>query len=355
MIGAGPILAVANAYAENIVITASNLTVRLRGNSCQPMAQGSQLAPTTSIPVDLVNGWIYYLQVSSRGLALASKLISGCNTPWHACYGDSASALSQLPTADIPQIPCTPIDLYCGSDNLASNDTGATAWCSHVWGVSFASSLSFGAVTPIDGGTYNSSHTWTHHWMPGQMQDIAMAAMATNGVGASATIPTLSSEGLFSANDPGGLFAVHRLSATPAPSMTLIQDTTNNVQGRWVGPTYANLDWYKVSTVPGVIGDEQILFSPSSDFSTMIATLGLSTDPTINVASTTGWPATGFLFIDGEIISYTGTTATSFTGCTRGNYATQKVGLPVGTQVFIGAWFVKMVNGLIFAGYQIPS
>lgn len=38
----------------------------------------------------------------------------------------------------------------------------------------------------------------------------------------------------------------------------------------------------------------------------------------INVTSTTGFPAAGTLLIDAEIITYSGKTSTSFTGCTRG-------------------------------------
>jgi len=43
-----------------------------------------------------------------------------------------------------------------------------------------------------------------------------------------------------------------------------------------------------------------------------------SSSTTINVNSTSGFPATGTLVIDAEIITYTGVTGTSFTGCTRG-------------------------------------
>lgn len=39
---------------------------------------------------------------------------------------------------------------------------------------------------------------------------------------------------------------------------------------------------------------------------------------TLPVVSTTGFPTVGFVSVDTEIISYTGTTATSFTGCVRG-------------------------------------
>lgn len=39
---------------------------------------------------------------------------------------------------------------------------------------------------------------------------------------------------------------------------------------------------------------------------------------TIDVATTTGWPTAGTLWLDSEAITYTGKTGTSFTGCTRG-------------------------------------
>ncbi len=41
-------------------------------------------------------------------------------------------------------------------------------------------------------------------------------------------------------------------------------------------------------------------------------------DTTLNVASTTGWPSTGVCSIEDEVISYTGKTGVTFTGCTRG-------------------------------------
>jgi hypothetical protein len=46
---------------------------------------------------------------------------------------------------------------------------------------------------------------------------------------------------------------------------------------------------------------------------------------TITVASTSGYPSVGTLLIKGEAISYTGTTSTTFTGCTRGVLGTTAV------------------------------
>lgn len=54
------------------------------------------------------------------------------------------------------------------------------------------------------------------------------------------------------------------------------------------------------------------------DYSTTVSSqVGLN-DTTINVVSTTGFSTAGSLFIEAELVTYTGKTATSFTGCTRG-------------------------------------
>jgi len=51
-------------------------------------------------------------------------------------------------------------------------------------------------------------------------------------------------------------------------------------------------------------------------------TTDASTTTTLNVASTTGFPTSGVLQIESEAISYTGVTATTFTGCGRGYQGT---------------------------------
>lgn len=45
-------------------------------------------------------------------------------------------------------------------------------------------------------------------------------------------------------------------------------------------------------------------------------------DATIVVDSTTGFSSSGYISIEDEVVSYTGTTAVSFTGCTRGALST---------------------------------
>jgi hypothetical protein len=59
------------------------------------------------------------------------------------------------------------------------------------------------------------------------------------------------------------------------------------------------------------------------DFSTALTSGVSNTDTTLPVTSTTGFSAVGSLILGAEIITYTGITATSFTGCTRGAAGSQ--------------------------------
>jgi hypothetical protein len=54
------------------------------------------------------------------------------------------------------------------------------------------------------------------------------------------------------------------------------------------------------------------------DFSTTLSDAITNTQTTIPVVTTSGFSATGAIIIEAELITYTGITATSFTGCTRG-------------------------------------
>ncbi|NOT79323.1 MAG: DUF1566 domain-containing protein [Bacteriovoracaceae bacterium] len=65
------------------------------------------------------------------------------------------------------------------------------------------------------------------------------------------------------------------------------------------------------------------------------ATAAASGDTTLTVASTTGYPAAGTLLVGSEVISYSGTTATTFTGLTRRAYGTTAAAITGGTTVNI--------------------
>lgn len=65
-------------------------------------------------------------------------------------------------------------------------------------------------------------------------------------------------------------------------------------------------------------GDYVTLATPTTALSAPV----LSSDVTINVASTTNFATSGAIWIGSELISYTGVTGTSFTGCLRGSGGT---------------------------------
>jgi hypothetical protein len=214
------------------------------------------------------------------------------------------------------------------------------------------------------GGSYNnmqaidnnstSASIWSHHQVPGQMQDFGSSASTTANSGIATISMSMNAEGVFNGGDSGTLYSVHRMSCSPSIQWATVWSgySYSNSNARLVGPNYSNLDWYKFT---GSLADEQVIFSPSTDYTTTITNAAANTDTVINVTNAIGFPTTGFIFIDGEIISYTGITPTSFTGCSRGLYNTPSQGLFTGTTVFIGGWFVKIQNGLLFAGYQIPT
>jgi len=69
--------------------------------------------------------------------------------------------------------------------------------------------------------------------------------------------------------------------------------------------------------------------SPNSDLTTQLETDG--SESTVYVTSASAFPASGAFFCEDEEITYTGKTASTFTGCTRGANGTSKVQHTVGT------------------------
>ena len=69
----------------------------------------------------------------------------------------------------------------------------------------------------------------------------------------------------------------------------------------------------------------------NTTLSTPISASGAVT--TIAVAATTGFPATGWVWIDNEVFSYTGKTVSSFTGCTRAQLGTTSAAHSAGVGV----------------------
>ena len=68
-------------------------------------------------------------------------------------------------------------------------------------------------------------------------------------------------------------------------------------------------------------------------YTTLTANIGNGTTTPIPVVSTAGFLSAGGLIVDNEIIAYTGKTATTFTGITRGAYGTSSSAHTSGTYI----------------------
>jgi hypothetical protein len=92
------------------------------------------------------------------------------------------------------------------------------------------------------------------------------------------------------------------------------------------------------------IGGGSHFFAPSPASNTTINGAQGSGVTTITVASTAGYPSSGYLAIGQESIQYTGKTATTFTGCTRGLWGSTAAALTNAEVVYL------YVQGTLGAG-----
>lgn len=356
--GGGQIFGFQVTPAMSLLPTSSNITTWAlavaRSSSVYgvPLVQSVLLCAGVTHTIDLSNGFIYFLQVNTRGLAIAMKTSAGYSNVCHMCYGDHTSSVSQIPVADFATygLPCTIIELIVGTDEVVGN-TGGSGGVSHLWGVpnSFGNIPAWGG---IDSSTGEGYAPFAHNFVAAQLQDISLSAY----IGALNTVTmSANGEGVFHGADAGSGYSIHRLSLAPGStdgSGLLNPQAGGGITVRSWGPTFYNLDWYKFNgTAPS---QEQLVIGPSWDYTTTVTVSGTVTDATITVASTTGFPATGWIILEGEIISYTGLTGTTFTGCVRGKYNSTAVSPLVGATVYIGGWWVFVTPGLLFAGYQTP-
>jgi hypothetical protein len=91
------------------------------------------------------------------------------------------------------------------------------------------------------------------------------------------------------------------------------------------------------------------------DFSTTLSGNITNVQTTIPVVTTSGFSAVGAIFIDAELITYTGITATSFTGCTRGAAGSPNKAHTLGTTVNGAQVAVANTPTLLQLNTQDPS
>lgn len=90
-----------------------------------------------------------------------------------------------------------------------------------------------------------------------------------------------------------------------------------------------------MAAFPTTVATDSDLYIAVNAVSTQLTDNPLSNSATtVNVTSTASFPTVGFISIDNEIISYTGKTGTSFTGCGRGADGTSATSHVQNSQVF---------------------
>ena len=139
-----------------------------------------------------------------------------------------------------------------------------------------------------------------------------------------------------------GTFAVHTIDRDPTEQYVIIidnagvikvWDVVNNIE-KTVNSYASSLQTYVTSTTPR----NDLAFVTIADFTfivnrTITSAMQAATADTLNggindavttitVDSTTGFPSVGSILIDNEVIAYTGTTSTQFTGCSRAQRST---------------------------------
>lgn len=351
--GGAYFIATQNTPGPGPSFTSSGLTTRYRAQYAQPAVQCSGFPVQATISLDLVFGTYWYLQITSRGLALVTKTNTATSGAVHMCYQANADAVAATPAADFAGAPCTPVELFVGTDAVAAN-AGGTARVSHFWGVAGT------AITPAaihnseDGGSAFSPSVFNKMGHTGIIQDFgnnSATSLSSSGTGYYTT--TMVGEGMFSGADEGSIWPIQRLAANPMS--TAEPYVAYGVNGRIVSPGSAPLDWYKYMGASPT--SEQTIIGPSNDFTTALTSAIASGDTTIPATNpiAAGFPSAGTLVIDGEIVSYTGTTTSGFTGCARGRNSTTAQSNPAGTPVNIAGHWIAVNTSLLFAGYTAPS
>lgn len=218
-----------------------------------------------------------------------------------------------------------------------SNSTTTTANSNGTATTTFTGGNSAGTVTvTATSGTVSSSTAITV--IPASTGSISFVSATPQVIGIKSSGQTASSAVKFLVNDING---------NPVSDGTAVSFKMKGPGGgEYVGDVDATPTTATGSTVSGnatVILNSGTIAGPvtitastniNTGTPTTISAAIDATQTTISVASTTGFPATGRIRIDNELIDYTGITAASFTGCTRGVVSTTSLGHSSGVKVY---------------------
>ena len=306
-------------------------------------------ATNLAITLDLINGWIYYLQVCSRGFVIASKTNSAFYGPIGAHYATNSKAVAGKPSSAFPFMRLRPIELVLGYCNNNTTEDGNAYLC-HTYGMAPSS----GGPGDLNAPSGNVGDVFGGYAVRDRYIDAQGGS--SSRIWVYTAFYTASGSNFFQGDTTtGNDFQVHRLSPIApvfANAGVATAGLSGNTDFRALSPILEIQDWYKYR---GTATDEALALVADTVAVTSIGANVASGDASIQVASTSGFQSAGFVVLENEIVQYTSVDATHFLGCTRGKYGTTATAHFSGDAVSQGLWMVKINGGALFAGYQKPS
>lgn len=350
-VNATKITVTVNANVTKITaLTANNYMGVQSAGQFQPFGfQSGHVTTAKTVTIDLINGFVYYMTIFSRTFLIGTKTNAGYSGPIFATYIDHATAMAGLPNS--PWV--TPIELLIGKmdESRGVSATVQAVRLTHVWrfgenGVSLSGAPS---AMSADAGPYTGSHPWYGIAAPRVWMD-RMTWSQYNSAYLDADAQSLCAT---TGNSTTDLF----LDGVPVvpmglPSGRSYDGSTN--YGTYVFQGAQLPDIFRSTTS---FTDEVLhLVEMDSIQTTLVGNLDATTAyTTLNLADASGLQTAGFVVINREIFQYTGKSGNQLTGVTRGKYGSKQVKHYNLDTVRQGAWFVKIKEAAMFAGWQKPS
>lgn len=346
------IFGVRKTKAEDIAVTANaNVVCATIGTYAKPevarLASGyyNSGADATNVTIDLTNGFIYYLQICARGIALATKTNANYFGPIHAVWADHTKAVNVCPKGFMG-IKVAPIELLVGFDG-APTAIDSTARSARCWMISATQNREIGWFP-----TNSPNNPFTRM----RIRDTFCESINVVVNDMSGTYTKLMASGIFaSAAGAADDFQIHRMVMSGTTSASVISSYQNDgYDATALVPLLDFQDWYKFR---GSASNESLaLVADTVQYTQLNQNMDSTTAySSINLVSTTGMNATGYVIIENEIIQYTGISGNAITGITRGVFGSTKQDHWSGENVYQGLWFTIINGGALLFGYNKPS
>ena len=334
-------------------ITAITVTVPIPVNSDVDSFYSSPSAGPLTI--DLDHGFVYFIQVSKRGIALATKTNTNYFGPLHATWNRSGVGTEYLPNSPL----CNPIELFVGYDE-GQTSAISYAYSSCAWGISqylynYSDGIhsAYSLIYPSSGNP-NSTAVGI---LRDRISDVVANIGRWSNPGWNTGTQLLSSSMwdnnyIAVAND----FQVHRMGSQGYSG----RNVANN--NWYAAPPIITDDWYKF--IGTATNEALLLIADTVAITTLTAgtAVGATTIPVADLSafqtpSDSGHPLNAIIGI--EIISYTGKSASSgsgnLTGVSKGLYGTSDVAHYMAESVSQGLWFTVINGGALLCGYSKPA